>query len=123
MEKRLGNLVKGDIRHIFMQLWKIAVVATVVWYLFNGLFAWSDPVIVIAVHYVLYTIGLEVGYHKLLAHRAFKTKTWIRNCLVFVGTCLAHPSVLAWVDIHRIHHSNSDKPGDPHSPWLPKRSF
>ena len=123
MEKCLGNIERGDIRTVFMQLWKVTVAILFLWILFAGQLTWVDVVIVVAVHYVLYTIGLEIGYHKLLAHRAFKTKKWIRNCLVFVGTCLSHPSVLQWVDIHRIHHANSDKPGDPHSPWVPKRSF
>lgn len=123
MEKCLWNIKRGDIRGIFMQLWTATVVGIFLWFLVNGALSWIDAVIVIAVHYVLYTIGLEIGYHKLLSHRAFKTKTWIRNCLVFVGTCLAHPSVLAWVDIHRIHHAHSDKPGDPHSPWVPFQGF
>jgi stearoyl-CoA desaturase (delta-9 desaturase) len=119
----LGKIERGDIRDVFMQLWKATVVIIFLWLLFAGQLTWVDAIIVIAVHYVLYTLGLELGYHKLLSHRAFKTKTWIRNILVFIGTCLAHPSVLAWVDIHRIHHSNSDKQGDPHSPWFPQRGF
>ena len=106
-----------------MTLWRLMVIAVFFYCLINQLLSWTDFFIVLGVHWILYLIGLEVGYHKLLSHRAFNTKTWIRNILVFVGTTLSHPPVLSWVDIHRIHHSNSDKPGDPHSPWVPKKGF
>lgn len=120
MEKRLGYVEKGDIRTAFMQLWRLAIVVVFANLLIDGQLSWFDAVIVIAVHWVLYLLGLEVGYHKLLAHKSFKTSKVIRNILVFIGTLLGHPPVLNWIDIHRIHHSNSDKPGDPHSPWVPK---
>jgi len=123
MEKRLGYLEKENVRNALMQLWRVSVVAIFLYCLFNQLLEWTDILIVIGVHYVLYSLGLEIAYHKLLAHRAFKTSNWIRNTLVFIGTLLAHPPVITWVDIHRIHHSNSDKPGDPHSPWVPKKGF
>ena len=57
-----------------------------------------------------------VGYHRYLAHRAFKTSRWFQFVLAFSGCAnLIYPA-RAWVEIHRRHHRDSDTDADIHSP-------
>ena len=122
MEKRLGN-VKKTVSGILKIIFTISVVITSLILLVQGQFAWIDLLWIVIAHYIIYSVGLEIGYHKLLAHRAFKTSNWIKNVLALVGNLTCHPPVLLWVTIHRLHHATSDKPNDPHSPWYPKRGL
>jgi stearoyl-CoA desaturase (delta-9 desaturase) len=60
--------------------------------------------------------GITVGFHRLLAHRAFRTPRWVRFLLAAAGCTALQKGPLWWVIHHRLHHRHSDKPGDPHSP-------
>jgi fatty-acid desaturase len=62
-------------------------------------------------------LGVSAGYHRLFSHRGFQiSKTW-KRILLFFGMLSAQGSTIAWVGMHRsLHHPNSDRPGDPHSP-------
>ncbi len=68
--------------------------------------------------YSLTVIGIDVGLHRLVAHRAFQTTPMVRACLCALGSMAAQGPVLLWVAVHRRHHAMSDRPGDPHSPHL-----
>jgi stearoyl-CoA desaturase (delta-9 desaturase) len=61
---------------------------------------------------------LEVGYHRLLAHRAFETRRWVRTLLAIGGSMAGQGRVIHWVANHRRHHVHSDTPDDPHSPHV-----
>lgn len=92
----------------------IAFVAAVV-LLWNRLVHWSDLAI-LAVMYAATGLGVTVGYHRLLTHRAFQTKPWLRYTFAVLGSMAVQGSPLDWVADHRKHHAFSDKEGDPHSP-------
>jgi stearoyl-CoA desaturase (delta-9 desaturase) len=66
--------------------------------------------------YVLAMLGITMGYHRLFAHRSFRTSAWGRTALAIGGSMAAQGPVLFWAAIHRRHHQRSDRPGDPHSP-------
>jgi stearoyl-CoA desaturase (Delta-9 desaturase) len=68
--------------------------------------------------YALTIIGITVGFHRQLAHRAFQTTPFIRGLLAILGSAAAQGHVLHWVSNHRRHHQCSDRAGDPHSPHL-----
>jgi stearoyl-CoA desaturase (Delta-9 desaturase) len=78
---------------------------------------WSD-VIIFAVGYVLTGLGITVGFHRHLTHRAFKTKKWVRATFAALGSAAIEGPVIAWVADHRKHHAFSDVEGDPHSPHV-----
>jgi stearoyl-CoA desaturase (delta-9 desaturase) len=61
-------------------------------------------------------MGVVVGYHRLFAHRAFKTTGPVRVGLAIMGAMAAEGTVRRFVANHRRHHSHSDREGDPHSP-------
>lgn len=61
-------------------------------------------------------LGVTLGYHRLLTHRSFVTYKPIEYALA-IFACLAwQGGPVQWVGTHRLHHSESDEPGDPHSP-------
>ena len=60
--------------------------------------------------------GIGIGYHRLLTHRGFKTYKWIEYFLTVCATLSLEGGPFFWVAIHRVHHQNTDKEGDPHSP-------
>lgn len=70
----------------------------------------------IITYYVVGILGINVGYHRLLSHRSFRTYKPIYYLLSFIGTITAMGSPLAWVAVHRQHHRYSDTDLDPHSP-------
>ncbi len=70
----------------------------------------------LAVLYVLTMLGITVGYHRMLSHRAFEARSAVRAALVVLGAMAAQGSPIYWVANHRRHHQFSDAPGDPHSP-------
>jgi stearoyl-CoA desaturase (Delta-9 desaturase) len=71
---------------------------------------------IMAVMYALTAIGITVGFHRLLTHRAFQTHAWIRYTLAVLGSMAVQGPVIDWVADHRKHHTFTDEEGDPHSP-------
>jgi stearoyl-CoA desaturase (delta-9 desaturase) len=72
--------------------------------------------ILLAVGYAATCLGITVGFHRLLTHRAFKTYPALRYVLAILGTLAVEGSVIKWVADHRKHHDFADEEGDPHSP-------
>jgi stearoyl-CoA desaturase (delta-9 desaturase) len=70
----------------------------------------------LVVFYTLTCLGIGVGYHRLLTHRAFDTYRGLRYMWAILGSLALEGSVLPWVAHHRKHHAFTDVDGDPHSP-------
>ena len=68
--------------------------------------------------YVLTAIGITAGFHRHFAHKSFSAKPWLRLFLGIAGSMAAQGPVLNWASTHRRHHQNTDKIGDPHSPYI-----
>jgi stearoyl-CoA desaturase (delta-9 desaturase) len=66
--------------------------------------------------YIATGLGITVGYHRLLTHKAFQTPRAVRYTLAILGSMAVQGPVLDWVADHRKHHAFSDRDGDPHSP-------
>jgi stearoyl-CoA desaturase (Delta-9 desaturase) len=69
-----------------------------------------------AIMYILTFVGIEVGFHRHFAHRAFLARRSVRIILAGLGSMAFQGSVVWWAGVHRVHHVNSDHTGDPHSP-------
>ncbi len=85
--------------------------------LWNEQLHWRD----LGIFLVLYTLtglGVTVGLHRLLTHRSFKTRPWVRGVFAVLGTMSVEGPVISWVADHRKHHAYSDRFGDPHSPHV-----
>jgi stearoyl-CoA desaturase (delta-9 desaturase) len=68
--------------------------------------------------YSITVIGIGVGFHRLISHKAFTTSSNARLVLCVLGSMAAQGPALYWAAIHRRHHSFADHVGDPHSPHL-----
>jgi stearoyl-CoA desaturase (delta-9 desaturase) len=86
--------------------------------LFWGELVTAGDLVIFAVMYLLTAIGVTVGYHRLLTHRAFQTYPAIRYVLAALGEMSVQGAVIAWVADHRKHHAHTDVEGDPHSPHV-----
>jgi stearoyl-CoA desaturase (delta-9 desaturase) len=73
---------------------------------------------VFGIVYLVTGLGITVGFHRLLTHRAFKTYAWVRGVLAALGSAAIEGPVISWVADHRKHHAFSDEEGDPHSPHV-----
>jgi stearoyl-CoA desaturase (delta-9 desaturase) len=71
---------------------------------------------VFAVSYLLRTLGITVGYHRLLAHRSFKAGRGTQFALACLGNAAMQRGPLWWAAHHRHHHQYTDAPEDHHSP-------
>ncbi len=72
----------------------------------------------LAITYLLTAVGITVGFHRLLTHRAFATHAWLERVFAVLGSLSVQGSVLDWVADHRTHHAHTDREGDPHSPHV-----
>jgi stearoyl-CoA desaturase (delta-9 desaturase) len=91
----------------------LAALAPLAWH--TDLLNWSD-IVVFALMYVIAGLGITVGYHRLLTHRAFQTPKWLEYAFATVGGLAVQGRVIDWVADHRKHHAHTDEEGDPHSP-------
>jgi len=76
---------------------------------------WGIPVILIG-NFIFGSLGINLGYHRMLTHSAAKFPELLERLWVLLGVCSFEGSPLFWVCTHRIHHQHSDDHGDPHSP-------
>ncbi len=95
-------------------LFLLAVHAGAMVALFN--FSWTAFFLSLFLWWVSGSLGIGIGYHRLLTHRGFKTPKWMEYFLTLCGTLAMEGSPIAWVATHRIHHAYTDRDGDPHSP-------
>jgi stearoyl-CoA desaturase (delta-9 desaturase) len=73
---------------------------------------------VLVVMYLVTAIGITVGFHRLLTHRAFVSYPWVERTFAVLGSLSVQGSVMDWVADHRKHHAHTDREGDPHSPHV-----
>src|SRR3954447_21592717 len=101
----------------------IGVAAPVVGFVLAVVLLWDRAVGwldlgVMATLYVLTGLGITVGYHRLLTHRAFQTSKPVQYAFAIFGSMSVQGPVLHWVADHRKHHAHTDEAGDPHSPHV-----
>jgi stearoyl-CoA desaturase (delta-9 desaturase) len=77
---------------------------------------WGAIATAIVLWWVAGSLGIGMGYHRLLTHRGYKTPKWMEYFLTVCGTLALEGGPIFWVATHRIHHQHSDHEGDPHTP-------
>jgi fatty-acid desaturase len=80
------------------------------------MFSWKALAFALVMWWVAESLGIGMGFHRLLTHRGYKTPKWMEYFLTVCGTLALQGGPIGWVATHRLHHQNSDKEGDPHSP-------
>jgi len=79
-------------------------------------FTWKAFFVGLFLYWVAGSLGIGMGYHRLLTHRGYKTPKWVEYFLTTCAVLALEGGPIFWVATHRIHHRFSDKEGDPHSP-------
>ena len=79
-------------------------------------FTWTALVVALVLHWFTGSLGICLGYHRLLTHTGMKTYGWVRYLFATIGMLAGEGTPLDWVADHRKHHACSDQEGDPHSP-------
>jgi len=96
---------------IFMIIFHVGAVAALF------MFTWEALFVTLALWWVAGSLGVGMGYHRLLTHRGFKTPKWVEYFLTTCGTLSLEGGPIQWVTTHRIHHAHTEEPGlDPHTP-------
>jgi stearoyl-CoA desaturase (delta-9 desaturase) len=85
-----------------------------IWALFN--FSWVNLLSLVLTCWIANSLGIGVGFHRLMTHRGFRTPRWLERTLAVFGMLALQGSPLAWVTTHRIHHKFTETDKDPHSP-------
>lgn len=121
-ELQLGSpLEKGRLDGSFQHGWFLLQVAVHIGALVAPIyyFSWAGVIAAVGLHFLM-AIGVSVGFHRLLAHRSFKTSRTNSYVLSTLGTLAMQGGPLTWVAIHRAHHARGGRSGDAHSA---KRGF
>jgi stearoyl-CoA desaturase (Delta-9 desaturase) len=102
----------ANIAAVVVPFLTVIAAATVLWQRFLS----ARDLAIFAVMYLASALGVTVGFHRLLTHRAFQTRRWLRYTLAVLGSMSVQGPVIDWVADHRKHHTFTDEEGDPHSP-------
>lgn len=95
---------------VFMVLFHLGAVAA----LFT--FSWPALIASLVLLWIGGSLGVGMGFHRLLTHRGYKTPKLLEYFLTVCGTLAMEGGSINWVVTHRIHHAYTDAPGDPHTP-------
>jgi stearoyl-CoA desaturase (delta-9 desaturase) len=66
--------------------------------------------------YVVRMFAITAGFHRLFAHRTYRTGRVFQFMLAFTGTASYQKGPLWWASHHRRHHLHADTERDLHSP-------
>ena len=79
-------------------------------------FSWSALGVTIFLHWLFGSIGICLGYHRLLTHRSFQVPQWLEYILATIGALALQGGPIFWVSGHRLHHAHTeDEEKDPYS--------
>ncbi len=79
-------------------------------------FSWLNLAVFLVFSYLAESLGVGIGYHRLLTHRGFKAPKWLEYSLTVLGTLAVQNGALEWVATHRLHHAHTETDRDPHTP-------
>jgi stearoyl-CoA desaturase (delta-9 desaturase) len=69
-------------------------------------------------YFLITCLGITVTNHRLLTHKSYKVVKPIEYLFAYFANMGCTGSGVGWTFVHRVHHSYTDKPGDPHSPVI-----
>jgi fatty-acid desaturase len=104
---------RRDYFSAFIVVHLIACLAILPW-----LFSWTGVVLFVAGLFVFGTLGINLGYHRLLTHRSLTCPRWLERTFALIGLCALQDAPAYWVATHRRHHRFADEAEDPHSPLV-----
>jgi len=77
--------------------------------------SWANFAALMIGNWVVGSLGVGLGWHRLLTHRSFKAPKWIEYITSIFATMSMQDPPDKWVATHRMHHAFTDTDKDPHS--------
>ncbi len=71
--------------------------------------------VLLILYWLTACLGVTLGYHRLLSHRAFKVPKWLERVFATCGALSCQHGPIDWVGLHRHHHTFSDTEADHHN--------
>ena len=84
-------------------------------------FSWSALGVMLLLHWLFGSVGICLGYHRLLSHRSFRVPQWLEYVLTTIGALATQGGPIFWVGGHRKHHAFTEDPQK--DPYSAKRGF
>jgi fatty-acid desaturase len=79
-------------------------------------FSWQAVGVGLILHWLLGSIGICLGYHRLLTHRSFKVPRALEYFFATIGALALQGGPIFWVAGHRLHHAyTEDEQKDPYA--------
>lgn len=79
-------------------------------------FSWQALGAMLLLHWLIGSIGICLGYHRLLSHRSFQVPKWLEYIITTIGALAMQGGPVFWVGGHRQHHGFAeDIDKDPYS--------
>lgn len=85
--------------------------------IFQGV-SWTWLLVSYAFFFVVGMLGINIGYHRLISHKSFKTYKPLEYLFALCGCVTMVGSPIPWVAVHRKHHHHTDTEDDVHSPHI-----
>ena len=87
-------------------------------------FSWQNLAALLIGNWIVGSLGVGLGWHRLLTHRGFKAPKWLEYTLSIFATMSMQDPPDKWIATHRMHHKFVDTEKDPHSArsgfWWPQ---
>jgi stearoyl-CoA desaturase (delta-9 desaturase) len=74
-------------------------------------------ILLMACTYAVRMFGVTGGYHRYFSHRSYKLGRGSQFAMAFLAQSSGQKGALWWAAHHRLHHRESDRKDDVHSPW------
>ncbi len=78
-------------------------------------FSWQNAAVLLIGNWIVGSLGVGLGWHRLLTHRGFKAPKWLEYTLSIFATMSIQDPPNNWITTHRMHHAFTDTDKDPHS--------
>jgi stearoyl-CoA desaturase (delta-9 desaturase) len=76
-------------------------------------FTWKATLVAIFLWWISGSLGIGMGYHRLLTHRGYKTPKWVEYFLTICATLTLEGGPIFWWPHTRIHHQFRGSAGGP----------
>jgi len=111
----LFNNKKYDLKYVIsLTIIPMMGIFGTIFYSFNYGIKWQEPILLIF-FWIITGLSITIGYHRLFAHRSFKSHPLLDWILIICGAAALENSALKWCSDHRRHHKYLDTEKDPYS--------
>ncbi|BAB76690.1 acyl-CoA desaturase [Anabaena sp. FACHB-709] len=71
-------------------------------------FSWSALGLLLFLHWLFGSIGICLGYHRLLSHKSFQVPKWLEYAIATIGALAMQGGPIFWIGGHRQHHAHTE---------------